>query len=403
MKAVRALSPLVIVTPESPWPANHGARVDIWNRWRMLRELGWRLVLVTWGKPHDRRDSGADTALSEVFEHTYWLDAASGLRGLLDRVVGLPRHSPHVWTRRINPVQLTELDTALGNLRPAGVVLDSLYGALAARKIAHHFAVPLLHRAHNIEHLYMAGQARTARSFKRSLTIRLASMHLRRLEMEIHREAAWTFDISQDDLRYWQERGFTRGSWLPPLMDALPIVGAEWKNRSYDVLYLGNLNTPNNVAALAWFFCAVVPELEKLRPSIRIAVSGSNPSKMVRAMVGRCEGACLLENPADVTQIRAQARVLINPARSGSGVNVKSVEMLFTDSPIVATTVGVQGLSPEVQAVFSVTDDPAAFAKLISNGLDQGPVPAEARNAARAAFGRGAASDLSARLVALLG
>ena len=397
------LGPLIVVTPETPWPAIHGARVDVWNRWRMLRSIGWRLVLVTWREAGETQDATTDAALSQVFEHVSWLEKPSGAGGLLNRLVGLPRHSPHVWTRRIGATQLAALNTVLQGQRPVGVVLDSLYGALAARKLARHLKVPLLHRAHNIEHMYMLRQALAAQGLKRKLAVRLASLHLRRLETEIHREAAWTFDISQCDLAFWRKLGCDRSSWLPPLVDALPAATSAWQDRPYDVLYLGNLHTPNNVAGLAWFFNLVMPELDKLRPGLRIAVAGSHPNERVRSLVAACSGASLLANPVNVAQVRAQGRVLVNPILFGSGVNVKSVEMLFTDSPIVTTRIGVQGLSADVQDAFSVTDDPVQFAAVINKALEQGPVQDAARDAARAAFGSQAAGELSTRLLALLG
>lgn len=403
MTTASGLGPLIVVTPESPLPAIHGARVDIWNRWRMLHTLGWTLVLVTWRADGEAPDPATARALGQVFARIHWLDKPSGLSGLLVRMAGLPRHSPHVWTRRIGAGQLAAMKSDLKGQRPAGVVLDSLYGALAARALARHFRAPLLHRAHNIEHLYMPKQARVAQGLKRRLAIRLASVHLRRLENEIHREAAWTFDISQNDLTFWRKLGFSRGSWLPPLVDAPPTATLAWQDRLYDVLYLGNLNTPNNVAGLAWFFDSVMPELDKRRPGLRVAVAGSHPSDQVRALVSACPGASLLANPVDVAQVRAEGRVLINPVLSGSGVNVKSVEMLFTDSPIVTTRIGVQGLSADVQAAFKVCDDPAEFAAAINTALEHGPMQDAARDAARAVFGPQAAEELSTRLLALLG
>lgn len=396
---------LVIVTMECPWPAVHGARVDIWNRWRMLRALGWRLVLVTWEDSHQVRDAGVSARLGEVFEQVHWLPKSRGAMAMLWRLAGLLHHSPHVWSRSISAVGMAGVVEALEGQQPDAVILDSLYGALAARRLARQFGVPLLYRAHNIEHLYMPHQARVAKGFKRRLALVLASLHLRRLETEIHGEALWTFDISQEDLDFWKSRGYGCSSWLPPFVpsgNAESVVRLPWGERPYDIVYLGNLNTPNNVAGLAWFFEQVMQQLLKYKPEVSVLIAGSNPSPHIRALVAGQERAVLLPNPADANHVRAQGRVLINPVLVGSGVNVKSVEMLFTDSPVVTTGVGVQGLAADVKAAFLVADDADRFAEFVAGALAGGPVADDVRQRARAFFGTEAAQTLSMQLHELL-
>jgi len=402
MTLEKACGPLVVIAPEAPWPPNHGARVDILNRWRQLQALGWSLILVTWcGKGEDCAD--ADLELAQIFERIYWLGKPDGIVGIFDRLAGLLWHSPHVWVRRIRTNQLSALTISLQGRRPVGIVLDSLYGALAARSLAQTLNLPLLHRAHNIEHLYMSKQARSARGVKRKLALWVASWHLRRLETEIRHEVNWTFDISQSDLMFWRARGFDHGSWLPPIVCSLPAAKISWQDRPYDVLYLGNLHTPNNVAGLDWFFKLVLPKLHNLRPNLRVAVAGSLPSAYVRSLISASPNVTLVANPENVDYVRAQGRILINPVLEGSGVNVKSVEMLFTDSPIVTTRAGVQGLAAEAKVAFHVTDDPIEFAASIDEALRRGPVADLARAQARALFGSRTVNDLSDQLLALTG
>jgi hypothetical protein len=55
-------------------------------------------------------------------------------------------------------------------------------------------------------------------------------------------------------------------------------------------------------------------------------------------------------------------------------VNVKSVEMLFTNARIVAAPQGVAGLPEHVRACFTVATDAAEFARGVLEALALGPL-----------------------------
>jgi hypothetical protein len=51
--------------------------------------------------------------------------------------------------------------------------------------------------------------------------------------------------------------------------------------------------------------------------------------------------------------------------RFGSGVNIKSVEMLMRDNEVVCTSVGIKGLPKEILDVFFIADAPEEFSQYI--------------------------------------
>jgi glycosyltransferase involved in cell wall biosynthesis len=123
------------------------------------------------------------------------------------------------------------------------------------------------------------------------------------------------------------------------------------------------------------------------RPAASALVAGFAPDDEVRALVARSPGVQLMPDPPDVWPLYASARVLVNPARSGSGVNIKSVEMLQMGVPIVSTPVGVGGLPEEIRAQFVVAGDAASFAQKINDALNgRIGVDLQARKRARMMF-----------------
>ncbi|MBI5334960.1 MAG: glycosyltransferase [Burkholderiales bacterium] len=375
---------LLIVAADIPWPANSGGRVDIWRRLCALVEAGCSVMLVCWqdeGRDTPEQQTRARDELRSVCEDVVTYTIRHDIRSVLRRFAAMgsrPSHAAARWTS----ADRSELLARARAFRPDAVLADGLFASSVATWLADLLRQPLLYRAHNIEHRYMAEQYRLARGLRARLGIGLNRMGLQRFEFGVWRRADAVLDISVDDLAHWQRLGMHHGRWLPPIADESAMAQArspavpEW-----DVLYFGNLHTPNNVAALNWLIDEVRPRLSR---ELRFAVAGSRPTAEVRRRLSHA-GISLVSDPPRMADVLARARVLVNPAQAGSGVNLKSVEMLFTDAGLVSTPVGVMGLPDAVRSCFEVAADASGFAAGIERALGQS-VGRQQREAARCWF-----------------
>lgn len=384
---------LLLITNEAPFPANHGGRVDVWRRLRALRAQGFEVFLVFWcGDTEDEQPRAQDLARmrEEVADlrvyviHRRWRERAG-------RLLNLWRYPSHVASRRLDAPQRKSLDEVLRQFRPEAVWLESIYGGVLAREVAERHRIPLYCRSHNVEHQYMARQYAKAHHVKERLGILMNRVGLRAWETRLLSEADAFFDLSADDLAFWRSQGLTRGHLLPPLVDDDFAAGlsAPMQGPGHDVAYVGNLRTPNNVDGVLWFLQQVVPLLRQQRPDLSVVVAGSTP---VPRVIEACAavGARLVPSPADVLPWLRDARVLVNPVFAGSGVNIKSIEMLFTSARLVSTAQGLQGLPEPARQCFDVADTPQAFARAVLAGLAPTTGAADVhaqRKSAREAFG----------------
>ena len=183
------------------------------------------------------------------------------------------------------------------------------------------------------------------------------------------------------------------GRWLPFLVDG-PNSNAPAVAKVWDVIFLGNLNTPNNYRGLEWFLNSVYPMLQRSDMGISVLIAGSNPSSEFRRLFRSVEGITVIENPLDSAAVLAQGRVLINPILSGSGVNIKSIEMLFQDAHLVTTPIGVRGFPDDVRQEFSVADTPTTFARAILASVSVPYQSTPSRETARLHFNAGRISDV---------
>lgn len=387
---------LAYFTNEVPFPANHGGRVDTWTRLQAMQAAGAQIGLISWYAAHEEPlpPSTLD-ALSALALSVQLFAIRPTWRERLFRMVQLVRWPSHVSSRVPVGRELQQFWQQMDAFKPEAVWLDALYGTVLARACAKRYGIPMFYRSHNIEHRYMAGQVQRAESLRDRLAWRMNLPHLKQVEFDTLRAAHTCFDISQDDMRWWQQQGVDGLQWLAPSVSPQTIARLcpPWEVAPrYDVGYLGNLRTPNNVEGVLWFLQNVWPQIHTMHATATMVLAGSSPADSIRAAAAKAAGVTLIENAPDAVAVLRDARVLVNPVFGGSGVNIKSVEMLFAPGQRVATSQGVAGLPPHVQQRFHVTDEAAAFAQAVVAAIASAnkSVPAEeaqALDAARAEFG----------------
>jgi hypothetical protein len=396
---------VLVVPNEFPLPANTGGRVDVWRRLQQIKALGAEVALLTWyDGPRDGRPGPellaqlatvcAEPALSAITRQP---------PELLRRLVWTGRLPSHAASRWVTLDRAAVLAWAR-QFQPTVILLDGLYGFAVVRWLSQTLGVPWVYRAHNIEHRYMRDQQSRAVGWPRRLGLLANLWGLERMERAALQGARTVLDISPDDAETWRQAGVAQVQCLPTVVDAAYAAALQSGVASeprWDLLYFGNLNTPNNVEAVRWLVQAVWPALQAA--GWRVALAGSRPNAEVRELAAQHPGLGLLADPPDMAAVVRQARVLINPVLAGSGVNLKSVEMLFSTARLVATPAGVQGLTAQAKACFDVRSDAQGLIEALQQALARGPLtPAdvEQRVAARQVYAPARAAQV---LVGALG
>jgi hypothetical protein len=378
---------LIIITNDLPYPPNYGHKVDQHNRWRGFAEAGWQLRLICWRSPEDPPTDAKDLiALGHIFDAIDVLPIPHNVAGFTRRIIRLPRYPSHVSSRIPDRATMQRITRAARAFKPAAIVLDGIYGGAVGEQIAAACEVRTILRGHNIEHVYFAQQAKAARGRSR-LAWLVARIGLERYERALVRRAAWTFDVSNDDVAFWKAAGVETVSWGPTVYPgALHGTIIPAAKRRWDLAYIGNLRLPNNLRGIAWFIDEVLPHLRQLRPHITICFAGANPSEEARSLFRRAPEIELVPDVPTADEILSQGRVLVNPILSGSGINIKSIDMLRYDAVIVTTPVGVNGFPQAIRSQFVVREDPQLFAAAIVEALAH-PNLLAGRDGARAVFG----------------
>ena len=269
---------------------------------------------------------------------------------------------------------------------PSVVHVEHLVLVPIGRFLARTFGCPLVYRAHNIEsQLYkrVLGQGSALkRAFVRRLELREASA-IRACDL--------TLCISDVDLRWVRANVPDATAEVLPVGLQLDRFEAPQRDIVPDrICFVGGLDWPPNEVGLRWFVDNVLPTVLERAPGTHLAVLARGSD--ARAWLTGHPSIRLMPGDSRPAELFASSRVSIAPLLEGGGVRVKILESLAAGCPVVATSIGGEGL--ELQGLVH-TDDPAAFARACLRHLE---TPVEgSRSALQRALATNHGADVIAR------
>ncbi len=169
-------------------------------------------------------------------------------------------------------------------------------------------------------------------------------------------DADWIERLSKRDVQVIPN-GCNPISAPPPYRSAGPI------------LFIGNMRYPPNEDGIMWFARHVWPIWARQWPLKRLRIVGT-PTGNVRRLSGQ-SGIEVTGFVPSVAQEFAEASVVINPIRFGSGTNRKIVDAWAAARPVISTPTGIRGLpcdpGHDVLVAGSASEWCAQLTKLCTN------------------------------------
>lgn len=254
-----------------------------------------------------------------------------------------------------------ELDRA----RPDLVVCDFVQNAINLPL----GAVPAVLNAHNVEATIIARLAAHAPGALARAYLRLEAAKLRRWEAAIARRFDRVVVVSDADRAAFAARYGVAGAVVAPNgVDLEQFQPGATPAPGRDVVFVGCLDWSPNADAAAHYVERVLPILRR-RTASRFWIVGRNPTPAVRALAARHPDVVVTGTVPDVRPYLERAAVVVVPLRVGGGTRIKILEALAMARPVVATTIGAEGLDLEDGREVLRADDPAAFADRVAGLL----------------------------------
>ena len=110
------------------------------------------------------------------------------------------------------------------------------------------------------------------------------------------------------------------------------------------LVFGASMDVSMNQDAAIWFFTRVLPLIRLHIPDVEFWIVGRNPPASI-ASLSRIPGVTVTGTVDDVRKYYRSASVFVVPSRMGGGTKLKTLEGMAMALPVVATSVGAQGLN----------------------------------------------------------
>ncbi|MGK2956948.1 MAG: glycosyltransferase family 4 protein [Acidimicrobiales bacterium] len=346
---------ILMVTKFLPLPANSGGKQRSAAVLRRLAQLGEVTICAF--------DDG--TADHNAFRKLGIEVHTAPRPGKFDALLGILRtksiSSGRFWSRAFHQ----ELLKTIAEGEPDCLMIA--YGQLAP----YGNSIPAQHRIldlHNIESALFESYSSSATRL-RGLPPMLESLAMRRIEKRALKSFDTVVVVSEQD-----------ASRLPAPHPNVLVCPNGWDpspplpmGDNPIVTFIGLMGWAPNVDAAVWLTEEVWPHVREQRvrerlPQAQLTLVGRDPSPGVRALA--THDITVTGTVPDVKPYLTDARVAVAPLRAGGGSRLKILEALNAGRPVVATSIGAEGLERFIDNGLLIVDDPRLFAQTLVDLLN---------------------------------
>jgi O-antigen biosynthesis protein len=182
----------------------------------------------------------------------------------------------------------------------------------------------------------------------------------RQREMAAYEKSDVVVVVTEEDSRALQSAGYEGPIVLLP--NVVPVRPRPSMKRNNDLLFVGGFRHAPNVNGLLWFIREIFPLVRLQIPDARLRVVGSEATAEITALAST-PGIEVLGFVPDTGPCLDQAAVSVAPLLFGAGMKGKVCEAMAAGLPVVATTIGCQGLNVASGDHCLVADEGPVFAE----------------------------------------
>ncbi len=225
-------------------------------------------------------------------------------------------------------------------------------------------SIPIVGDTHNVEFDVLRRASTLSDSFLRREYSRWQWRWTRREEQRCGNRVDLLLATSERDRDVFEhELHISNVTVVPNGIDLTEFSPSKEMSRPGEIVFTGLMSYYPNQQAISWFLKNVYPSILSEIPESRLVVVGASPPGWLTALAGP-----QIEVTGYVSDVRpyiARATVVIAPLLIGGGTRVKILEAQAMLKPVVATSLGAEGLNLRDGESVLLADDPATFANYV--------------------------------------
>lgn len=147
----------------------------------------------------------------------------------------------------------------------------------------------------------------------------------------------------------------------PPTAPLARVDGTP--HRPLRLLFVGNLGYAPNEDAVNYLCRDILPPLRAALPRPVVASIAGAGASAALVTATAASGVDLLGPVGDLRPLYAEADVAVVPIRAGGGTRIKILEAFAYGTPVVATSIGIEGIAAQDGEHALIADGPEAFVR----------------------------------------
>ncbi len=349
---------ILVIASDFPYPPNHGGRVDIFERLKVLKELKFEIYLISTVK------------ISPSNDELIYMDK------LLVRSFILHRKQSFVALFSLKPYQVTsrnnidDIDIILNSVKDIkfnACIIEGHYCLEIYDKISNNCTInQSFLRVHNDETKYFCELAKSTKNILKKIFYYVESLKFTFLEKYFFKKniISACLHISSDELiKYKNKYSFLEHIFLPASVDIKEFVTYK-KNNDKTVLFIGSLFMSNNIEGLMWYLRNVHNKLCRLHSDYKLIIAGNTKGIRINSFIetiNKFKYIDFYDSPDNLDYLYEQSMIFINPMLSGAGVKLKTINAVKYGLPIVSTKIGNEGTGLINKQDILVAEDEQSF------------------------------------------
>ncbi len=267
---------------------------------------------------------------------------------------GLPLQALYAWT----PELMGAIETHLAATPPDVIHIEHLRMASYGLRLVKQWPV-VWDAVDNLASLFEQTAVRNPNPLWRQVA-RLEARRLATYERWLTSKFPLTLVITKETLKL-----FTRGNphvnrvKIAPL--GMPITPLQERERDKDTLIMtGTFNYHPNTASVNYLIREILPHIVERKPDVRLQLVGSNPPASIQKL--NSPGLEVTGYVSSVLEYLERATIALAPITYGSGIKLKVLEAFMTATPLVATSLALDGFAVQNREQVMIADTPEQFA-----------------------------------------
>ena len=346
---------LVVILSRVPWPLDKGDKLRAYHQIRELsKHHSIELIALNDAHLHENAKSELSKYCKEI--HIVKLSKSGIFLNLIKAF----------FTSK--PLQIGYFYSASAHAKIKAIIAkanpDHIYGQLV--RVAEYMRSERVSTTLDYQDALSAGLLRRK---KKSQGIKrfIFDMEYRRLakyESEVMQNFTNTTIITEQDRELIQHPEHDKIVVVPNGVDMEFFHPMEME-KTYDVVFTGNMNYPPNVMAAKFLVNEILPLIKQQKQDAKVLIAGASPHPSVRTLAS--ESVTVSGWLDDIRTAYASSKVFVAPMQIGTGLQNKLLEAMAMKIPSVTSDLANAALRANTQSEIKVASaqDKEAFAQHI--------------------------------------